>query len=122
MTAERIPDVAVEFRNVSYRLNGREIVAGVTLSLRAGEVLALLGESGAGKTTVLRLANRLLTQSAGEVLVQNRPTRDWDVAAGHAIVVAAGGDIRRADGSSLVYGSPDGLIPDFIARGDPSQP
>ena len=50
------------------------------------------------------------------------PIHDWDVAAGHAIVVAAGGDIRRADGSPLVYGSPGALIPDFIARGDPSQP
>jgi 3'(2'), 5'-bisphosphate nucleotidase len=49
------------------------------------------------------------------------PTHDWDVAAGHAIVVAAGGDIRRADGAPLVYGTPDGLIPDFIARGDPPQ-
>jgi 3'(2'), 5'-bisphosphate nucleotidase len=47
------------------------------------------------------------------------PTHDWDVAAGHAIVVAAGGDVRAADGSKLVYGTPKRLIPDFVARGDP---
>jgi 3'(2'), 5'-bisphosphate nucleotidase len=50
------------------------------------------------------------------------PTHDWDVAAGHAIVVAAGGDVRAADGSHLIYGTPKRLIPDFIARGDPSAP
>jgi 3'(2'), 5'-bisphosphate nucleotidase len=50
------------------------------------------------------------------------PTHDWDVAAGHAIVLAAGGDVRRADGSPLVYGTSGALIPDFIVRGDPSQP
>ena len=49
------------------------------------------------------------------------PTHDWDVAAGHALVLAAGGDVRAADGSPLVYGTPKRLIPDFIARGDARQ-
>jgi 3'(2'), 5'-bisphosphate nucleotidase len=49
------------------------------------------------------------------------PTHDWDVAAGHALVLAAGGDVRAADGSQLVYGTQKRLIPDFIARGDPRQ-
>src|SRR5438552_15644965 len=62
----------LELRNVSYRVNAKNILSGITLGLRAGEVLALLGESGAGKTTVLLLANRLLTESTGEVLVRNR--------------------------------------------------
>ena len=48
------------------------------------------------------------------------PTHDWDVAAGHAIVVAAGGDVKTASGSALTYGTPRRLIPDFIARGDAS--
>jgi 3'(2'), 5'-bisphosphate nucleotidase len=49
------------------------------------------------------------------------PTHDWDVGAGHALVLAAGGDVRAADGSQLVYGTPKRLIPDFIARGDPRE-
>lgn len=49
------------------------------------------------------------------------PTHDWDVAAGHALVLAAGGDVRAVDGSPLVYGTPKRLIPDFIARGNPRQ-
>jgi 3'(2'), 5'-bisphosphate nucleotidase len=48
------------------------------------------------------------------------PTHDWDIAAGHAIVVAAGGDVRAGDGSQLIYGTPKLLIPDFIARGEPA--
>jgi 3'(2'), 5'-bisphosphate nucleotidase len=46
------------------------------------------------------------------------PTHDWDIAAGHAILVAAGGNVTAGDGSQLVYGTPKLLIPDFIARGD----
>ena len=45
------------------------------------------------------------------------PTRDWDVAAGHALVEAAGGRLLAPDGTPLVYGTPDLLIPGFIASG-----
>jgi 3'(2'), 5'-bisphosphate nucleotidase len=48
------------------------------------------------------------------------PTHDWDVAAGHAIIRAAGGSVTAPDGTPLVYGS-DGLkIPAFLAWGDPA--
>jgi 3'(2'), 5'-bisphosphate nucleotidase len=47
------------------------------------------------------------------------PTHDWDVAAGHAIVRAAGGTVTAPDGSPVAYGTPDLLIPHFVAAGDP---
>lgn len=47
------------------------------------------------------------------------PTRDWDVAAGHAILKAAGGEVTTPDGSPLRYGSDQLLIPAFIASGSP---
>jgi len=46
------------------------------------------------------------------------PTRDWDVAAGHAILAAAGGSVRDPEGAALIYDSPDLRIPAFIASGD----
>ena len=46
------------------------------------------------------------------------PTRDWDVAAGHALVEAAGGQLRTPDGGRLIYGTPDLRIPGFIAWAD----
>jgi osmoprotectant transport system ATP-binding protein len=72
---------AIEFRNVSYCLpNGRELVLpGFNLQIARGETLMLLGRSGSGKTTTLKLINRLLTASAGEILVENRSQHDWDV-------------------------------------------
>src|SRR5205814_6622927 len=44
-----------------------------------GETLVLLGESGCGKTTTLRLVNRLLTPTTGEILVEGKATTEWDV-------------------------------------------
>jgi osmoprotectant transport system ATP-binding protein len=71
--------IDVEFRRVSYGLAGRPaILDDVSLTVGAGKTLALVGASGAGKTTVLKLVNRLLLPDAGEVRVQGRDTREWD--------------------------------------------
>ena len=45
------------------------------------------------------------------------PTHDWDVAAGHAILVAAGGSVVGRNGEALAYGTPELRIPDFLAWG-----
>jgi osmoprotectant transport system ATP-binding protein len=70
---------AVEFRHVSYGIAGRTpILEDVSLAVGAGETLALVGASGAGKTTILKLVNRLLLPDTGEVRVQGTDTREWD--------------------------------------------
>jgi osmoprotectant transport system ATP-binding protein len=71
----------VEFRNVSYEIGGRQILSGVSFSVEAGETLVLLGRSGSGKTTALKMVNGLLFPSSGEVLVDGRSTTAWDVIA-----------------------------------------
>jgi osmoprotectant transport system ATP-binding protein len=69
----------VEFRQVSFGHARRApILDGFTLAVDAGEVVALVGASGAGKTTVLKLVNRLLVPGAGDVRVQGTDTRQWD--------------------------------------------
>jgi osmoprotectant transport system ATP-binding protein len=69
----------IEFRQVSFGHRGRSrVLDNFTLTVAPGEVVALVGASGAGKTTVLKLVNRLLLPDAGEVRVQGRNTREWD--------------------------------------------
>lgn len=70
----------IEFRDVAYVLpNGQPLLAGLTLQVQPGKTLVLLGRSGSGKTTTLKLINRLLTPASGEVLVNGALTRDSDV-------------------------------------------
>jgi len=82
-TADSRP--VIEFRSVTFEVSSanrgtsRVLVSGITLSVLAGETLVLLGRSGGGKTTLLKLINRLLVPSSGEVLVNGRPTTDWDL-------------------------------------------
>jgi len=73
-------DAIIQFRDVSYSLpNGRVILQNLTLEARHGEILVLLGRSGSGKTTALKLVNRLQELSAGEIRVNAQPVGEWDV-------------------------------------------
>ena len=62
-----------------------------------------------------------LAEGAADHYPRLGPTRDWDVAAGHAILTAAGGIVTELDGSPLKYGTIGLRIPSFLAWGDPSR-
>src|SRR5215218_5198195 len=69
----------IQFDTVAYvQPSGLRVLDALTLSIRRGEVVALVGRSGAGKTTLLRLINRLALPQQGRVLVGGRDTREWD--------------------------------------------
>jgi osmoprotectant transport system ATP-binding protein len=69
----------IEMRNVAYRFpGGPALLNDLNLQVRRGETLMLLGRSGSGKTTTLKLINDLLSPTEGDVLVEGRATRDWD--------------------------------------------
>jgi len=78
MTASPRSAPAIEFDHASFCLNGRPLLQDLNLSVQQGETLVLLGRSGSGKTTTLKLINRLLLQTAGEVRVNGRRTTDWN--------------------------------------------
>lgn len=69
---------AIEFDHASFRLDRRPLLDDLSLSVKHGETLVLLGRSGSGKTTTLKLINRLLLPTTGNVRVDGRPTSAWD--------------------------------------------
>jgi osmoprotectant transport system ATP-binding protein len=97
MPADNTP--MVELRDVRYSVDSTEILKGIHLAVGRGEVLVLLGESGCGKTTTLKLINRLIVPTGGEILVEGKPTTGWDPIA-----------LRRNTGYVLQDG---GLFPHF---------
>jgi 3'(2'), 5'-bisphosphate nucleotidase len=65
-----------------------------------------------------------VAEGSADIYPRLGPTSEWDIAAGHALVVAAGGMVTTPDGRPLAYGRRDQkfLVPGFIAWGDPSKP
>lgn len=71
---------AVEFVGVHYQLDdSRALLSELDLAVPYGQVFMLLGRSGSGKTTTLKLINRLLTPTSGHIFVDGRPADEWDV-------------------------------------------
>ncbi len=101
-----MPDAAqpvIEFDHAGLRLpDGRQLLSAINLSVRKGETLMLLGRSGSGKTTSLKLINRLLTATSGEVRVEGKPVTQWEAT-----------KLRR----SIGYAIQDvGLFPHYTVR------
>jgi osmoprotectant transport system ATP-binding protein len=92
----------VEFRNVSYMAAGRTILNNLSFRVESGQVLVLLGRSGSGKTTALRLINGLLTPASGDVTVGGKSIGDWDLI-----------DLRRRIGYVIQEA---GLFPHFTVE------
>jgi osmoprotectant transport system ATP-binding protein len=92
----------VEFRNVGYEIGGALILDDLNFSLHTGEILILLGESGCGKTTTLKLINGLIMPTDGDVLVEGTSTTGWDLI-----------KLRRRIGYVLQDG---GLFPHFTVK------
>ena len=71
--------LAIQFAGVSYGAGDKLILNDISLQIAESETMVLLGRSGSGKTTALKLINRLLIPTAGEVQVAGRATTAWDV-------------------------------------------
>ena len=70
---------AIQFEGVSFTLpDGKALLEDLSVEVHQGETLILLGRSGSGKTTTMKLINRLLDPTRGRVVVEGRATTDWD--------------------------------------------
>jgi osmoprotectant transport system ATP-binding protein len=75
-----MPGAGISFANVSYTLPvGRTLLSDIHLQLEAATTTAILGRSGSGKTTLLRMVNGLVRPTSGAVLVDGKPTSDYDL-------------------------------------------
>jgi len=102
----------IQFENVSfhYPSNEQPVLSDLTLSVPAGETLALVGPSGAGKTTLCNLAARFYDPTSGRILIDGRDLRDIDVESYRGLLGIVEQDVFLFDGTvaeNIGYGSRD---------------
>ena len=125
---------AVQFDGVSfhYVLGGGEAngepgaaaLENVSFELAAGQTLALVGQTGAGKSTVAKLINRIYDVDAGSVQVDGVDVREWNLAALRRQISIIEQDIflfSRTLAENIAFGSPDATHAQIIAAAQAAQ-
>ena len=117
-----------------FRVTGDGAPVAIAARQRPIQAIALASRSHGDPATAAFLAREGISEirragsalkfcliAAGEADLYPRftPTMEWDTAAGHAVLAAAGGSLSTVDGRPLTYGKPGFRNPDFIARGRP---
>lgn len=101
----------IEFDHVWFAYRGEDwVLRDVTFRVAAGEQVALVGATGSGKTTIIKLLNRLYDVSRGRVLVDGIDVRDWDPAALRRHIAVVLQDVFLFSGSvaeNITLGRPD---------------
>jgi ATP-binding cassette subfamily B protein len=111
----RVDDIKgeVEFRNVNfnYAFGGAndEVLENISFKVKPGQTVALVGQTGAGKTSLVKLINRTYDTSQGQVLVDGVDVRDWNLAALRSQVSMIEQDIflfSRSVSDNIAFGKP----------------
>lgn len=102
---------AVEFKNVTFGyVEGNPVLHDVSFKIEAGQTVAVVGQTGAGKSTVTKLLNRTYDVDAGAVLVDDVDTRDWNLAALRSQISVIEQDIflfSRTIAENIAFGRQD---------------
>lgn len=109
----------IEFRGVSFNYpNGEAVLKDVSFSVKPGQTVALVGQTGAGKTSLVKLINRTYDVTAGQILVDGMDVRDWNLAALRSQISIIEQDIflfSRSLSDNIAFGKPEATKEEIIS-------
>ena len=115
----------VEFRDVSFAYPGCEpVVENISFKIKQGQTVAIVGQTGAGKTSLAKLINRTYEVTAGQVLIDGVDAREWNLAALRSQISIIEQDIflfSRSLSNNISFGKPDATKDEIISAAVASQ-
>ena len=106
--------ISISFQDVSFAYTGREeLLQGISFSAQEGKTTAIVGPTGAGKSTVLRLLLRFYQESAGGIVLDGRDIREYDIASIRQKTALVSQHVYLFDGTvreNLCYGKQDASL------------
>lgn len=113
----------IEFRNVRFGY-GEDVLKDISFKVHPGQTVAIVGQTGAGKTSLVRLVNRTYDASAGQILVDGVDVRDWNLAALRSQISMIEQDIflfSRSISDNIAFGKPDASQQDIQSAAEAAQ-
>ena len=115
----------VEFCDVSFAYPGSEpVVENISFKIKQGQTVAIVGQTGAGKTSLAKLINRTYEVTAGQVLIDGVDAREWNLAALRSQISIIEQDIflfSRSLSNNISFGKPDATKDEIISAAVASQ-
>ena len=115
----------VEFRGVSFSYpSGESVIQDVSFKIEQGQTVAIVGQTGAGKTSLAKLINRTYDASAGQVLIDGVDVREWNLAALRSQISIIEQDIflfSRSLSDNIAFGKPDATREEIMGAAAASQ-
>ena len=105
----------VRFENVSFSYGDQPVLRDISFSARPGETVAIVGQTGSGKSTLTRLINRIFDADSGRVLVDGADVRDWSLESLRSQIATVEQDpflFSRTLWENIAFGSPAAGTPD----------
>ncbi len=101
----------IEFRNVSFAYpdTGEAILENISFTVKSGQTVAIVGQTGAGKTSLVKLVNRTYDVTWGQILVDGVDVRDWNMASLRSQISIIEQDIflfSRSISDNIAFGKP----------------
>lgn len=115
------PNSEIEFRNVTFSFPDTQANAldGISFKVKAGQTVAFVGRSGAGKTTLMNLIPRFIEPTSGAVLIDGVELQDYDLVSLRNQMALVGQNVFLFDGTlaeNIAYGSNSGASTDEIEK------
>lgn len=99
----------IEFKNVSFGYNASSVLENVSFKVRPGQTVAIVGQTGAGKTSLVKLINRTYDVGGGQILIDGIDAREWNLASLRSQISMIEQDIflfSRSICENIAFGKP----------------
>lgn len=101
---------AIRFENVGFGYGDKPVLNGISFAIAPGQTVAIVGQTGSGKSALTQLINRTYEATAGRVLIDGVDVRDWSLQALRSQVAKIEQDVflfSRTVGENIAFGAPD---------------
>jgi ATP-binding cassette subfamily B protein len=115
----------IEFRNLTFAYpTGEAVLNNVSLTIKPGQTVAIVGQTGTGKTSLVKLINRTYDSTSGQILIDGVDVRDWNLASLRSQISTIEQDIflfSRSVAENIAFGKPGATKDEIITAAKSAQ-